>query len=73
MKRRSLVALVLSVLMMLTLFPVYAEETAAGEVGWDPSVQDEIIVSVINGYYTAGEQKLAEEYMALHGGARSTC
>ena len=66
MKRRSLVALVLSVLMMLTLFPVYAEETAAGEVGWDHSVQDEIIVSVINGYYTAGEQKLAEEYMALH-------
>ena len=33
MKRRSLVALVLSVLMMLTIFPVYAEETAAGEVG----------------------------------------
>lgn len=36
------------------------------EVAWDTSKEDEIIVTVINGYYTAGEKKLAEEYMKLH-------
>lgn len=38
----------------------------ASDAAWDTSKQDEIIVSVINGYYTAGEKKLAEEYMKLH-------
>lgn len=32
----------------------------------DTSKNDEIIVTVINGYYTAGEKKLAEEYTKLH-------
>ncbi len=36
------------------------------EVAWDRSKEDEIIVSVIAGYYTAGEKKLAEEYMKLY-------
>lgn len=36
------------------------------DAAWDTSKQDEIIVTVINGYYTAGEKKLAEEYMKLH-------
>lgn len=36
------------------------------EAAWDTSKEDEIIVTVINGYYTAGEKKLAEEYMKLH-------
>ncbi len=36
------------------------------EVAWDRSKDDEIIVSVIAGYYTAGEKKLAEEYMKLY-------
>ena len=66
MNRKRLFALVLSVLMVLTLVPALGEEAAANAVGWDTSVEDEIIVTVINGYYTAGEQKLAEEYMALH-------
>ena len=66
MKKKRLFALVLSVLMVLTLVPALGEEAAANAVGWDTSVEDEIIVTVINGYYTAGEQKLAEEYMALH-------
>ena len=66
MNRKRLFALVLSVLMVLTLVPALGEEAAADAVGWDTSVEDEIIVTVINGYYTAGEQKLAEEYMALH-------
>lgn len=69
MKRKSLLAFALSVLMALTLFsPAGSAEAASGggAAGWDSSVQDEIIVSVINGYYTAGEQKLAQEYMALH-------
>ena len=39
---------------------------AASDVTWDTSKNDEIIVTVINGYYTAGEKKLAEEYMKLH-------
>lgn len=38
----------------------------ASDAAWDTSKKDEIIVSVINGYYTAGEKKLAEEYMKLH-------
>lgn len=42
------------------------------EVGWDTSKSDEIIVTVINGYYTAGEKKLAEEYMKLHPETRVT-
>lgn len=46
--------------------PAAAEETADSDVAWDTSKQDEIIVSVINGYYTAGEKKLAEEYTKLH-------
>ena len=60
MKKKRLFALVLSVLMVLTLVPALGEEAAADAPGWDTSVEDEIIVTVINGYYTAGEQKLAE-------------
>ena len=59
MNRKRLFALVLSVLMVLTLVPALGEEAAADAVGWDTSVEDEIIVTVINGYYNAGEQKLA--------------
>ena len=36
------------------------------DAAWDTSKSDEIIVTVINGYYTAGEKKLAEEYTKLH-------
>ena len=36
------------------------------DAAWDTSKNDEIIVTVINGYYTAGEKKLAEEYTKLH-------
>lgn len=46
-----------------------ADETPdepTSDAAWDTSKDDEIIVSVINGYYTAGEKKLAEEYMKLH-------
>lgn len=38
----------------------------AAEVAWDKNKKDKIVVSVINMYYTAGEKKLAEEYMKLH-------
>lgn len=41
-------------------------DVKVSEAKWDTSKQDEIIVTVINGYYTAGEKKLAEEYMKLH-------
>ena len=36
------------------------------DVAWDTSKKDEIIVTVVNGYYTAGERALAEAYMELH-------
>lgn len=38
----------------------------SSDAAWDTSKNDEIIVTVINGYYTAGEKKLAEEYTKLH-------
>lgn len=96
MKRKSLIALLLALVMVVSLFagcsnttdtpagdenptePTQADtpkdETAnpaedpapASEAAWDTSKKDEIIVTVINGYYTAGEKKLAEEYMKLH-------
>lgn len=44
-----------------------AETSApASDAAWDTGKEDEIIVTVINGYYTAGEKKLAEEYMKIH-------
>ena len=46
--------------------PAPAPVDPEAEVAWDTGKEDEIIVSVINGYYTAGEKKLAEEYMKLH-------
>lgn len=40
------------------------EETSDAE--WDTGKEDTITLSVINNFYTAGEKKLAEEYMKLH-------
>lgn len=94
-KTQKLLALLLAVMMLVTIFAGCAktetpaddnpadstpstdnkkdepakEETPAAptsDAAWDTSKDDEIIVSVINGYYTAGEKKLAEEYMKLH-------
>lgn len=59
MKKRSLIAILLILAMSISVF-------ACAEAAWDTGKKDEIIVSVINGYYTAGEKKLAEEYMKLH-------
>lgn len=86
MKRKNLIALLLSMAMVVTALagcgnssdePTTKDETGdtdekegeeepASDVAWDTSKEDEIIVTVINGYYTAGEKKLAEEYMKLH-------
>lgn len=38
----------------------------ASDAGWDTSKEDTITLAVINNFYTAGEKKLAEEYMKLH-------
>ena len=47
-----------------------AEQTGApataSDTAWDSSKEDTIVLSVINNYYTAGQKKLAEEYMELH-------
>lgn len=42
------------------------ESTDTSDEAWDASKEDTIILTVINNYYTAGEKKLAEEYMKLH-------
>lgn len=39
---------------------------AAGDAEWDTGKDDTVTISVINNFYTAGEKKLAEEYMKLH-------
>ncbi len=70
-------ALLLAVLMLVGLLagcntnpgntdPEPTMPTSKNPAAWDTSKNDEIIVTVINGYYTAGERKLAEEYMKLH-------
>lgn len=40
-------------------------ETEA-EATWDTTKEDEIVLSVMNNYYTSGWKKVAEDYMALH-------
>lgn len=74
MGKRRILAVVLSGTMLLSMMAgtgVNAEETAteapaAAEATWDTTKEDTITLSVINNFYTAGEKKLAEEYMALH-------
>ena len=39
---------------------------SSGALGWDASKKDKVVLSVINNYYTAGEKKLAVDYMKLH-------
>lgn len=36
------------------------------EATWDTTKEDTIVMSVINNYYTAGQKKMAEDYMKLH-------
>ncbi len=92
MKTQKILALVLALVMVLSLFAgcggnsaptteAPAEDTTPAappatepeaQVAWDRSKDDEIIVSVIAGYYTAGEKKLAEEYMKLYPETRVT-
>ena len=43
-----------------------ASSTSEGSAAWDTSKKDTVVVSVINNFYTAGEKKLAEDYMKLH-------
>lgn len=41
-------------------------DSAAEDAAWDTEKEDEIVLTVINNYYTAGQKKAAEEYMKLH-------
>ena len=67
MTKRKLFAMMLMASMTMTTVLggalVQAEESDAK---WDTSKEDTITVSVINNFYTAGEKKLAEEYMKMH-------
>lgn len=67
LKRRKLFAKLIIAAMTMSAVSggafVHAEDTDAK---WDTSKEDTITVSVINNFYTAGEKKLAEEYMKLH-------
>ena len=65
MKKRfsMLMAVLLVVTMISSVMPVSAE---GGDVPWDSSKKDTIILSVINNFYTAGEKALADAYMKLH-------
>lgn len=64
MKRKSIIALLLALVMVLS--PAASANNPESEAAWDTGKEDEIIVTVINGYYTAGEKKLAEQYTKLH-------
>ena len=76
MKRKKLVALLTALAMTTTMLAGCGQKTddqtnnnnenVSSDVAWDTSKDDEIIVTVINGYYTSGEKKLAEEYSKLH-------
>jgi len=64
---RSTFKRILSLLIACTIMTMACSGFAFAEIEkWDTDRQDEIIVTVINGFYTAGEKKLAEEYMKLH-------
>ena len=43
-----------------------SEAAETSDVAWDTSVNDTIVISVINNYYTAGWKLMAEEYTKLH-------
>jgi hypothetical protein len=50
-----------------TSVSVGTPQTKSGDVTtWDVTKNDTITVSVINNFYTAGEKRLAEEYMKIH-------
>lgn len=40
--------------------------SADENITWDTGKEDEIVLTVVNNYYTAGQKKAAEEYMKLH-------
>ena len=47
-------------------YPEMCIRDRASDAAWDSLKEDTIVLSVINNYYTAGQKKLAEEYMELH-------
>ena len=60
---KKLLSLTLTLLLVLGLF---SAAFAEGDVKWDTGKQDEIVLSVMNNYYTQGWYDMAEKYMALH-------
>lgn len=75
-KNRKLMALMLVSAMSVTLMAGCGKDSQqtkttessgnSADAEWDTSKEDTITLSVINNFYTAGEKKLAEEYMKIH-------
>ena len=60
---KRLISLFLSVMLIVGMMGAAA---LAEEAKWDTGKQDEIVLSVMNNYYTQGWYVMAEKYMALH-------
>ena len=61
---KKFLAVLLSVVLLLGAFGVCA--TAEEAAKWDTTKNDEIILSVMNNYYTEGWYNAAKKYMELH-------
>ena len=61
---KKFLAVLLSVILLLGAFGVCA--TAEEAAKWDTTKNDEIILSVMNNYYTEGWYNVAKKYMELH-------
>ena len=60
---KRLVSLLVTLLLIVGMLGGAA---LAEEAKWDTAKQDEIVLSVMNNYYTKGWYTMAEKYMALH-------
>lgn len=66
--KRKAVSLMLAGAMAVTVLAAGNVSVSAKEekTAWDSGKDDQVVLTVINNYYTAGQKKAAEEYMKLH-------
>lgn len=65
-KRKLFAMMLMASMTMTTVLGGALVQAEESDAKWDTSKEDTITVSVINNFYTAGEKKLAEEYMKMH-------